>query len=71
MDAAYYLSPAAKARVGHFSFESIRAVRWLNAAQVEIVSETERAGEDVSQHFVLEISRGEATIIKMYAENGA
>ncbi len=71
MDAAYYLSPAAKARVGHFSFESIRAVRWLNVAQVEIVSETERAGEDVSQHFVLEISRGEATIIKMYAENGA
>ena len=43
----------------------------LNANQVEIVSETEYAGEDVSQHFVLEISRGEATIIRTYADNGA
>ena len=71
MDAAYYLSAAAKARIGHFSFESMRALRWLNANQVEIVSETEYAGEDVSQHFVLEISRGEATIIRTYADNGA
>ena len=50
------------------------ARRWLSNTQIEIVSETlanflgEARGEAVSQHFIVEISRGGAKIIKIYAE---
>ncbi len=77
MDASNFLSAHAKEHLGHFSFEAIHAERWIANNQIEFVSETEAvflngAGtESVSQHFIVEISKGEAKIIKTYAEKGA
>jgi hypothetical protein len=74
MDAKNYLSAEAQEHLGSLSFEGMGARRWLSNTQIEIVSETlanflgEARGEAVSQHFIVEISRGEAKIIKTYAE---
>jgi hypothetical protein len=77
MNASKYLSADAREHLGHLSFEGMNAKRWLSNTQIEIVSETEanfldgNRSEVVSQHFIVEISRGEARIVKTYAEKGA
>src|SRR5207249_8239338 len=55
----------------------MRAKRWIDNSKIEIVSETAASrldsstGEGVAQQFIIELSRGEAKIIKTYAEKGA
>ena len=77
MDARNYLSADAKEHLGSLAFEGMRAKRWIDNSKIEIVSETAASrlesskGEDVAQHFIIELSRGEAKIIKTYAEKGA
>jgi hypothetical protein len=77
MDASKYLSADAEEHLGDLSFEGMHANRWLSNTQIEIVSEIlanflgSARTEAVSQHFIVEISRGEAKIVKTYAEKGA
>jgi hypothetical protein len=77
MDARNYLSADTKEHLGSLSFEGMRATRWIDNSKIEIVSETaanrldSSNGEDVAQHFIIELSRGEAKIIRTYAEKGA
>jgi len=77
MDARNYLSADAKEHLGSLAFEGMRAKRWIDNSKIEIVSETAASrldsskGEDVAQHFIIELSRDEAKIIKTYAEKGA
>ena len=77
MDARNYLSADAKEHLGSLAFEGMRATRWIDNSKIEIVSETAASrldsskGEDVAQHFIIELSGGEAKIIKTYAEKGA
>ena len=76
MEAENFLSKHAKKHFGHLSFHDIQAARWLNNSQVEFVSETEAVplddtgNESVEQHFIIEISRGKAKIIKSYGKKG-
>jgi hypothetical protein len=77
MGAKNYLSADAQEHLGSLSFEGMHAKRWLSNTQIEIVSETlanflgDARDEFVSQHFIVEISKGEASIIKTYADKGA
>jgi hypothetical protein len=77
MDAKNYLSAEAREHLGSLSFEGMDARRWLSNTRIEIVSETlanflgAARGEAVSQHFIIEISRGEAKIVKTYSEKEA
>jgi hypothetical protein len=77
MDARNYLSADTKEHLGSLSFEGMRAKRWIDNSKIEIVSETlanlleSPKGEYVVQHFIIELSGGEAKIIKTYAEKGA
>src|SRR5205823_5410388 len=76
MDAKNYPSAEVQEHLGSLSFEGMDARRWLSNTQIEIVSETlanflgKARDEAVSQHFIVEISRGDAKIIKTYAEKG-
>jgi hypothetical protein len=77
MDARNYLSADTKEHLGSLSFERMRATRWIDNSKIEIVSETlanlleSRKGEYVAQHFIIEVSRGEAKVIKTYADKEA
>jgi hypothetical protein len=77
IEARYYLPAEAQKHLGSLSFEGIHVKRWLSNTQIEIISETEKnfvgenRGEDVSQHFIIEISRGEARIINTYSDKEA
>jgi hypothetical protein len=74
MDARNYLSADTKKHLGSLAFEGMSATRWIDNSKIEIVSETAASrldsskGEDVAQHFIIELSRGEAKIIKMYTK---
>jgi len=76
MDARSYLSADTKKHLGSLAFEGMRATRWIDNSKIEIVSETAASrldsskGEDVAQHFIIELSRGEAKIMKTYMEKG-
>ena len=77
MEASNFLSHHAKEHLGHLSFHSIQAVRWLSNARIEFVSETEAVpldegdNESVEQHFVIQIAHGKARIVKTYAKKEA
>jgi hypothetical protein len=77
MDARNYLSADTKKHLGSLAFEGMHATRWIDNSRIEIISETTASrldnskSEDVAQHFIIELSGGEAKIIKTYAEKGA
>jgi hypothetical protein len=74
MEARNYLSADTKKHLGSLAFEGMHATRWIDNSKIEIVSETTASrldgskGEDVAQHFIIELSQREAKIIKTYAE---
>jgi hypothetical protein len=84
MEAARFLPTPAKDEILHVGPQAIRALRWLGFNRIEFVFETAGSGlyrldgnkptdersVDVEQHFVVEISRGTAKIIKSYANKG-
>ena len=84
MEAPRFLPTPAKDQILHVGPQAIRALRWLDINRIEFVSETgsglyrldgnkptDERSVDVEQHFVVEISRGTAKIIKSYANEGA
>ena len=84
MEATRFLPSPAKDQILHVGPQAIRAIRWLDANRIELVSETAGAdlyrqgdepadGEsvDVERHFIVKISRGSAKIVKSYGKNGA
>jgi hypothetical protein len=77
MAAINFISDHAKANLGHTSFDAISTVKWINNAQLEIVSETEAClmngagdAEYVSEHFIIDLNNGEAKIIKQFSGKG-
>jgi hypothetical protein len=84
MEPTRFLPSPAKDQILHVGPQAIRAFRWLDANRIELISETAGSGlyrkgdapadevsVDVERHFIVEISRNTAKIIKSFAKKGA
>lgn len=84
MEPTRFLPSPAKDQILHVGPQGIRALRWLDNKRIELISETAGSGlyrkrdapvdevpVDVERHFIVEISRNTAKIIKSFAKKGA
>ena len=83
MEVTRFLPSPVKDQILHVGPQAIRAIRWLDANRIELVSVTAGAGlyrqgdladgvsVDVERHFIVKISRDTAKIVESYEKKGA